>query len=1427
MGRKKGIGFFGLRWTVWLPSLAASFSPTPGSHMVDRRQGRCARQPVSSCRSPATKPSSSSHPALLDILLPTKFVELGHLRKPQAHSLSSRHAHSLALALKGSPREQLDETGTMPRDKSNPTTKKRSSEHAAQTGLKTGNVRVKGENFYRDAKSAKRVNLLSGKSSKAIRDKDGKILQAAEFQSSEVTPGRVQPDRRWFGNTRVISQTALDHFRENLKDKVKDPYAVVLKQNKLPMSLLTDAVRGANKQDLTTTEPFSDTFGTKAQRKRPRLDVGSINELASKVATHQAKVAADAVQAEKDQRLSEIRDADGSLAPEILAAQEEEKQLSNVPQDYILSAGTSKRIWGELYKVIDSSDVLLHVLDARDPMGTRCESVEAYLAKEKRGKKVVYVLNKVDLVPGWVAARWVKVLSKTHPTIAFHASINNSFGKGSLIQLLRQFSTLYSDKKQISVGFIGYPNVGKSSIINTLKKKAVCKTAPIPGETKVWQYITLMRRIYLIDCPGIVPPSARDTESQKVLKGIVRVEHLSDPASHIQFLLDRVRKEYLVRTYGVQEWTGAEDFLTQLARKGGKLLKGGEADYRTVATMVINDWIRGKIPFYVPPPEAPAPSSSTSKSLKPSKLSGPSSSATMFKSQLDDEGNTVRKVPGVQQPLHQIVHSTKFLPDDIVMNQEDERPRAAASGKRPAGKKRTRAIDVVSSDEESDGGRPAKEKRMTTNKKKATNYYTHANVKNKSRRGGPVKDQAARKAAIAGGSSSAPAPKGHAGTSKKRAGGSARRTRALNLAHATRTRSPTQTTSHALVARQMSSTRSVKQQQPQEDTSVGPMYRFERTLPSLPVPTLEETAERYLASIRPYHTAQEPSASSEPLESWAKSEQAVKDFVQSPLVNELQQRLQKRAQEKDSWLSEWWNETAYFGWRGPVVPGVNYYYAHKDDRSRRTGPARAAGLLRALLYFRRLCNTQQLEPEMARKTPLCMSSYKYLFNATRLPTSPSDTAKIYDPETHNHIVVVRKNKFYEVPVVDEKGEWLSEKELEVLFKQVVDAAGSEADPHPVGALTAADRDTWTQARTNLIQHDAQNEKLLERIESAIIVVSLDSNSPYTREEHSWGLWVGDGKDRWFDKHQLIVFENGKSGFNGEHSCMDGTPTSRLNDWLLRSLDHGKIDLGSSTPRSASALPKITPLAFNLPESVKSAISSSISAHESTMSKHDLAVLEYAGYGKDQIKQYKTSPDSYAQLVMGLAYYKMEGKVAPTYESAQTRKYKLGRTEVIRSTSPEALEWYKAMEDPKRSSTECVELFRKAAAKHIKLAGEAADGRGVDRHLFGLKKVLKEGENLPALYQDPTFAQSGNWILSTSQLSSEYFAGWGYGEVVDEGYGLAYAVNNRTLRFTITSMNRGKHNNVHAFRHYLEQACNEVREMMEKGGAVPSADKAKL
>ena len=143
-----------------------------------------------------------------------------------------------------------------------------------------------------------------------------------------------------------------------------------------------------------------------------------------------------------------------------------------------------------------------------------------------------------------MTAAWLKHLSKEAPTVAFHASITNPFGKGALINLLRQFAKLHSDKKQISVGFIGYPNVGKSSIINTLKKKKVCKVAPVPGETKVWQYITLMKSIYLVDCPGTVQPSG-NSEVEAVLKGVVRIEQLRQADEYVEEVLRRVKVEYL------------------------------------------------------------------------------------------------------------------------------------------------------------------------------------------------------------------------------------------------------------------------------------------------------------------------------------------------------------------------------------------------------------------------------------------------------------------------------------------------------------------------------------------------------------------------------------------------------------------------------------------------------------------------------------------------------------------------------------------------------------------------------------------------------------------------------------------------------------------------------------------------------------------
>jgi nuclear GTP-binding protein len=107
-----------------------------------------------------------------------------------------------------------------------------------------------------------------------------------------------------------------------------------------------------------------------------------------------------------------------------------------------------------------------------------------------------------------------------------------------------------------------------------LKRKAVCKAAPIPGETKNWQYVTLTKRIYLIDCPGVVnDATGHDTDTDKVLKSVIRAEKLQEPVEYIQGILDKAKKEYLQKLYRVQEWTDYEDFVSQVAINFGKLKK--------------------------------------------------------------------------------------------------------------------------------------------------------------------------------------------------------------------------------------------------------------------------------------------------------------------------------------------------------------------------------------------------------------------------------------------------------------------------------------------------------------------------------------------------------------------------------------------------------------------------------------------------------------------------------------------------------------------------------------------------------------------------------------------------------------------------------------------------------------------------------------
>ncbi|EXJ63896.1 carnitine O-acetyltransferase [Cladophialophora yegresii CBS 114405] len=593
-----------------------------------------------------------------------------------------------------------------------------------------------------------------------------------------------------------------------------------------------------------------------------------------------------------------------------------------------------------------------------------------------------------------------------------------------------------------------------------------------------------------------------------------------------------------------------------------------------------------------------------------------------------------------------------------------------------------------------------------------------------------------------------------------------------------------------------------------EDNSKGAMLRFEDSLPRLPVPSLEETSARYLKSLHPLLSKEE----------FAASEKAVAAFNQPGSIGQkLQERLIRKAQDPNvkNWIADWWNEAAYLGCKDPVVPYISYFYSFRDDRRRRNPAKRAAAITTAALEFKRQVDSKSLEPEYMRKKPMAMSSYQYMFNTSRVAAEPADYPVQYPPEGHEHIIVIRNNEFWKVQT-HVSGKQLNASELELQFKKVYQNA-QLADP--IGAITSLPRDQGAKARDNLLAASPLNAQVLEEIESSSFIVCLDSTMPVTLEERARVYWHGDGSNRWYDKPiQFIVNDNGTAGFMGEHSMMDGTPTHRLCDTVNAYIVHNKLDFDNPSVRSD--LPDPVALKFETNAAVLDDLANAQAQFRQVIASHDLRVQAYQGYGKSMIKKFKCSPDAYVQMVIQLAYHKMYGKNRPTYESAATRKYQQGRTETTRTVSDESVAFCNAMADPSISREECERLFREAVQAHVKYTADASDGYGVDRHLFGLKKLLQEGEETPEIFKDPAYTYSGTWYISSSQLSSEYFNGYGWSQVIDQGWGIAYMINENSIQFNIVSKKLG----CERMSFYLNEAASDVRDLL-----LPSleAPKAKL
>lgn len=401
--------------------------------------------------------------------------------------------------------------------------------------------------------------------------------------------------------------------RYKIEKKVKDHNKKVKREAKKAGKLNK---RNPNKPIAVPNScPFKEQILIEAENARTKLE-------AEKEAR---KVAARALQMERKAGKRKLIEGDVNDLMEKVAQDESsfgKRKSVEVECGNKLDDKSIKVYAAEVRKTIETADIIIEVLDARDPLGSRSKTVEEQVIKS--GKRLVLLLNKIDLVPKENVMSWLKYLRQSFPTIAFKAStqeqssklgrfggsnLSNSssskcIGADLVMKLLGNYCRNKDIKTSIRVGLIGYPNVGKSSVINSLKRKRACNVGATPGVTKQIQEVDLDKNIRLLDSPGVVLASKNQLDAIEVaLKNAIRIETLDDPVAPIQAILRRCSRETLMVHYNIAEFQTCDQFLTYVARKLGRLRKGGRPDMNAAAKHVLTEWNSGRLRYYTQPPE--------------------------------------------------------------------------------------------------------------------------------------------------------------------------------------------------------------------------------------------------------------------------------------------------------------------------------------------------------------------------------------------------------------------------------------------------------------------------------------------------------------------------------------------------------------------------------------------------------------------------------------------------------------------------------------------------------------------------------------------------------------------------------------------------------------------------------------------------------
>ncbi|KAM4022060.1 carnitine O-palmitoyltransferase 2, mitochondrial [Anomaloglossus baeobatrachus] len=615
--------------------------------------------------------------------------------------------------------------------------------------------------------------------------------------------------------------------------------------------------------------------------------------------------------------------------------------------------------------------------------------------------------------------------------------------------------------------------------------------------------------------------------------------------------------------------------------------------------------------------------------------------------------------------------------------------------------------------------------------------------------------------------------------------------------------------------------------------SIVPTMHFQKSLPRLPVPKLEDTIKRYLNAQRPLLDD----------EQFSKTEQLAHNF-QNGAGKQLHEELVLRDKQNKhtSYISGPWFDM-YLCARESIVLNSNPFMSFTPDPRPEYNDQllRATNMTVSAMRFLKTIRAGYLEPEifhlnpaksdtqkfrklirlvpsslswygayMVNAYPLDMSQYFRLFNSTRIPKLNKD--ELATDETGRHLLVLRKGNFYVFDVLDKDGNLVKASEIHAHLKHIL-SDSSPAPEFPLGYLTSDDRNTWALVRQKL--NDNGNQEALRKVDSAVFCLCLDDFPIKDHIHLSHNMLHGSGMNRWFDKSfSVIMTEDGTAAINFEHSWGDGVAVLRFQNEVFKDSTERPSVSPQSVPAAVDSSKAVQKLTFNLDDSLKAAVSDAKKKFDALVGSLTIEAMEFKRGGKEFLKTQKLSPDAVSQLSFQMGFFRQYGQTTATYESCSTAAFKHGRTETIR---PATIYTKKASEafvksPSKYSPAELKEMLHSCSKYHGQLTKEAAMGQGFDRHLFALRYLAAgQGMNVPDLFQDPAYARINHNVLSTSTLTSPAVQFGGFAPVVPDGFGVGYGVHDDWIGCNVSAY---RTRDVKQFLQCVHQSLEDIFKVLE-------------